>query len=108
MPENEFNRFVEQAQKLRTKRKRNGLSLAEADLIHQINTTYSAEKRRRYTELYEKFQQDKITPKEHRELLKLNGEFEMLNAKRLEYFGKLAEMRGQSLKEVIKDFGIKS
>ncbi len=40
--------------------------------------------------------------------MKLSNEFELLNAKRLEYLGELAEIRGQSLKAVIKDLGMKS
>lgn len=107
MPESEFNRFVEEAKQLRTKRKGDKPFRQEADLIHKINTVYSAEKRQRYNELYEKFQKENITPKEHRELLKLSEEFEILNAKRLKYLGELAQMRGQSLKDVIKDLGMK-
>lgn len=106
MPESEFNRFVERAKQLRTKRK-GRFSDEEADLIHKINTIYSAEKRQRYDELYDKFKQETITPKERKELLKLSDEFEMLNAKRLEYLGELARMRGQTLKDVIKDLGMK-
>ena len=108
MPEGEFNRFVEQAKQLRTNRKEGKFSSREVDLIHKINTIYSAEKRCRYNELYEKFKQEKLTAKEHQELMKLSNEFELLNAKRLEYLGELAEMRGQSLKAVIKDLGMKS
>lgn len=107
MPESEFNRFVEKAKQLRTNRKENKFSSKEVDLIHKINMLFSTEKRQRYNELYGKFQQEKITPKEHKELLKLSDEFEMLNAKRLEYLGELAKMRGQSLKDVIKDLGMK-
>lgn len=108
MADGEFERFVEKAKRLRNRRSENSFSPAEIDLIHQINTIYTAEKRQRYNELYEKFQQEKTTPKEYRELLKLNDEFEMLNAKRLELLGKLAKLRGQSLRGVMKDLGIES
>ena len=105
MPESEFNRFVEKAKKLRHKEQK--ISPKEADLLHRINTVYSAEKRQRYNELYARFQQDDLTAKEYKELLKLSDEFEMLNAKRLEYLGELAKIRGQSLRDVIKDLGMK-
>lgn len=109
MPDSEFDRFVEKAKKLRRKSQfGHSAVLAEADLIHKINTLFSAEKRQRYNELYERFRQEKITPKENKELLKLSDEFETLNAKRLKYLGELARMRGQPLKDVIKDLGIKS
>ena len=105
MPESEFNRFVEKAKKLRHKEQK--ISPKEDDLLHKINTVYSAEKRQRYNELYARFQQDDLTAKEYKELLKLSDEFEMLNAKRLEYLGELAKIRGQSLREVIKNLGMK-
>ena len=103
MPENEFNRLVEKAREIRTKRK----PLAENDLIHKINTIYSPEKRQRFNHLNEKFQQEKITPKEHKELLKLSDEFEILNAKKLKYVGEIAKMHGQPFSKVIKEFKVK-
>ncbi len=105
MPESEFNRFVEKAKKLRHKEQK--ISPKEADLLHKINTVYSAEKRQRYNELYARFQQDDLTAKEYKELLKLSDEFEMLNAKRQEYLGELAKIRGQSLREMIKNLRMK-
>ena len=103
MPENEFNQFVEKAREIRTQRK----PLAENDLIHKINTIYSAEKRQRFNQLNEKFQQESLTPKEYEELLKLNDEFEILNAKKLEYLGEIAIMRGESFDNVVKEFRVK-
>lgn len=108
MPDGEFERFVERAKQLRNRRKERKFSPAEVDLIHKINTIYSAEKRRRYNELYDKFQQEQTTAREHRELLKLNDEFETLNAQRLELLGELAKLRGKSLRAVLKDLGMKS
>ena len=108
MSEGEFNRFVEKARQLRTRRKKPESSDEETDLIYKINSIYSTEKRRRYQELYAKFAEETITPGEHKELLKLNDEFEMLNAERLRYLGELALMRGQSLRDVMKNLGIKS
>lgn len=106
MPDGEFDRFVEQAKQLRNNRRKSKISPPEADLIHKINTIYSTEKRRRYDELYDKFKQEKITSKEYKQLLKLNEEFELLNAKRLRYLGELARMRGQTLRSVIKELEI--
>ncbi len=106
MPEGEFNSFVEKARKLRNKGQK--ISSKEADLLHKINTIFSAEKRQRYNELYAKFQNENISEKEHKELLKLSDEFEILNAERLKYIGKLATLRGQSLEKVIKYLGIKT
>lgn len=106
MPESEFDSFVKKARKLRQKGQR--ISSTEADLLHKINTIFSAEKRQRYNELYAKFQAESISEKERKELLKLSGEFEVLNAERLKYIGELATLRGKSLEKVIKDLGIKT
>lgn len=106
MPEGEFNHFVEKAKKLRQKEQT--ISPKEADLLHKINRIFSAEKRQRYNELYAKFQSENISEKEHKELLKLSDEFEILNAERLKYIGQLAIMRGQTLEKVIKDLQIKT
>ncbi len=104
MPDGEFDHFVEKAKKLRQKEQKN--SPNEADLLYKINTLFDAEKRQRYNELYAKFQAENISDKEHKELLKLSDEFEILNAERLKYIGELAVLRGHSLEKVIKDLGI--
>lgn len=83
-------------------------SLNENDLIHKINTVFSADDRQRYNELYAKFQKENITEKEKKELLELSDKFEILNAKRLEYIGELAAIRNESFQKTINDLGIKS
>ncbi len=103
MPDGEFDRFVEKAKEIRIKRK----PPVENDLIHRINTIYPAEKRQQYNRLSEKFEQENITPKEYQELLKLSDEFEMLNVEKLKYLGELAELRGQSFEQVVKEFKVK-
>lgn len=108
MPESEFNYFVKKARELRRNSvKKSAAAPAEAALIDKINTIYSAEKRQRYNRLYEKFQQDKITPKEYKDLSKLSDEFEILNAERLEYLSDLAKLRGKSFEETVKEFKVK-
>ncbi|MEZ5427092.1 MAG: hypothetical protein R2747_12555 [Pyrinomonadaceae bacterium] len=104
MPESEFKRFIKKVRELRQKDQT--VSLNETELLHRINTIFPTEKRRQYNELYAKFKAENITEKEHEELLKLSDEFEILNAERLKYIGELAVLRGQTLKEVIRDLGI--
>ncbi len=105
MPEVDFNRFVEKARKMRKVSGR--ISGKEADLLHKINTVFPTEKRLRYDSLYERFRSDDLSEKEHKELVKLSDEFEVLNVKRLEYVGKLASIRNQLLRDVINDLGLK-
>ena len=76
----------------------------EALLVEKINSILPTEKRKRYDELYTKFQQDKLTSKEYSELKKLGDEFEILNAKRLKYIGELADLRGTPFKETVQEF----
>lgn len=109
MPEGEFNRFVEKARNLRQNEQAGkNISPEEADLLHEINNIFPSEKRQRYNELYAKFKNDDLGEKEYEELLELSNEFELLNAKRLNYIGKLAELRGQTLEQVMDFFEITS
>lgn len=109
MPKGEFNRFVEKARELR----RNGeskksVSPAEVDILHKINTIFDPKKRQRYNELYARFQNDDLETREYDELTQLSDEFEMLNAKRLEYIIKLADLRNQPFDQVMELFEMKN
>lgn len=107
MPESEFNRFFEKAKKLRQNGKTNQtVSPAEADLLHKINNIFPSERRRRYNELYVRFKDDDLKQEEYEEVLELSSEFERLNVQRLEYIAKLAELRGQTLEQVMDFFEI--
>lgn len=85
-----------------------GKKMEQAELILKINTIFSLEERERYNELYAKFQRDELTQAEYSELLELSDKFELLDAKRLEYLGQLAQLRHQTLLEVMRDLGIKT
>lgn len=74
----------------------------EVELINKINSIFPSKKRKKYDSLYAKLQGGKLTEEERIELLKLSDEFELLNAERLKYIGKLADKRGISLPEAIK------
>ena len=107
MPESEFNRFVENARKLRQNgENKKKISPAEADLLHKISNIYPADKRRRYNELYARFKDENLAKGEYEELLKLNNEFEMLDAERIGLIGELAKLRGQTLTQVMDFFEI--
>lgn len=107
MPESEFNKFVEKARALRQNGENNQIiSPAEADLLHKINTIFPSEKRRRYDELYARFKTDNLSKTEYEELLGLSNEFEILNAERIKFIGELAELRGQTMEQVMDFFEI--
>jgi hypothetical protein len=107
MPQGDFERVVDQAKEQRKKR-RNGkkVSPVEADLLHKINNIFPTDQRRRYNELYPKFKNDKLNEKERTELEELVDKFENLNAKRLGYIGELANLRGETLEQVMDTFEI--
>jgi len=104
MPENEFNRFVANAKKLRTENKK---SNKETGLILKINSVFENFPRQRYNELNAKFEDDALTEDEYQELLSLSDKSEILNAERLGYILELAKLRGQTLEEAIESLGIK-
>ena len=108
MPEREYERFIEKANKLRKKHFTDKKSRKESDLIFKINTIFPTDKRERYNELYARFRESNLSETEHQELLSLNEEFEILNAKRIKYVSELAKLRHQTLEEVIADLQIKS
>jgi len=105
MPKGEFDSFVESARKLRKRGEPSAaVTPAEADLLHRINTIFSSGKRKRYNDLYAKFKNEVLEPEGRAELDGLIDEFETLNAERLELIGKLAEIRRESVKDVIDHF----
>lgn len=108
MPEREYERFIQKANKLRKQHLTNRKSRKESDLILKINTIFPTDKRERYNELYAKFRESNLNETEHQELLNLNEEFEILNAKRIKYVGELAKLRHQTLEDVIADLQIKT
>lgn len=107
MPEQEFEQFIKKANALRQKSLIGKKSRKESELILKINTLFPIDKREKYNKLYKKFRETKLTETEYQELLELNEEFEILNAKRLKYIGELAKLRGQTIEEVIEDLQIK-
>lgn len=107
MPQEVFEEVVNKANRERkNKQFKQTVSFEEADLLHKINNIFPSEKRRRYNKLYAKFKSKNLTESEHEELAELINEFEILNAKRLEYIGELATFRGQTLGQVMESFEI--
>ncbi len=108
MPEREYERFIQKANNLRKRHLTNKKSRKESDLILKINTIFPTDKREKYNELYARFRENSLNKTEQQELLNLNEEFEILNAKRIKYIGELAKLRHQTLEEIIADLQIKT
>ncbi len=102
----ELDNFVNQAIVLRAKRNAPNVSSDEAELLLKINQGLSSKTQKRFDELAEKLQTEIMTLEERGEFLKLTNRVEKQDAKRVELLGKLAEIRKQTLDEVMKDLGI--
>ena len=107
MPQEDFEDVVSKAKKQRTKGK-NGqkISPKEADLLDKINNIYSTFERQRYNKLYQKFKEEKLKENEREELEDLVCKFENLDAERIGYIGELANLRGETLEQVMETFQI--
>lgn len=102
----ELDNFVNQAIILRAKRNAANVSRDESEILLKINQGLSPRLQKRFDELAEKLQTEKMTADERQEFLRLTNRTEKQDAKRIELWGKLAEIRQQTLDEVIKDLGI--
>ena len=102
----ELDNFVNQAIALRAMRHAPNVSLDEANLLLKINQGLPSHQQNRFDYLAEKLQLETMTIEEREEFLKLTNRIEKQDAKRIELLGKLAEIRKQTLDEVMKDLGI--
>lgn len=102
----ELDNFVNQAIILRAKRNAANVSRDESEILLKINQGLSPRLQKRFDELAEKLQPEKMTADERQEFLRLTNRIEKQDAKRIVLLGKLAEIRQQTLDEVIKDLGI--
>ncbi len=75
-------------------------------MLTKINNVFPSKKRRRYNELYARLKNEELNKNEYEELLVLSNEFEILNAERIKFIGELAELRGQTLEQVMDFFEI--
>jgi hypothetical protein len=100
--------YIEHTLKERLRRTGNRLKRGEAELLQQIDRGLPQEEWQRYHELVAKRRADTITLEEYEELISLSDQIEVANAKRVEYLAELAQIRGVSLKALMRELGIKS
>ena len=82
------------------------LSESETDLLQQINLGLSAQQWEQYHAWIAKRRAETLTPDEQAGLIALSDQIEQANADRIQRLIKLAELRGQSLAEVMQTLGI--
>lgn len=76
------------------------LETKEEDLWEKINSVIPISVQRRQRQLYVMFQNDMITPKEHEELVFLNGLIEEKEAERILLIEVLANLKGVTIQEL--------
>jgi hypothetical protein len=103
----ELDSFVRQVLQLRASKLAPTLSATETRLFTQINGALPEELRKRKLALTRKRKNLTLTKAEHEELLRLTEAAEKLDVKRVSALTKLAKLRQVSLRELMKDLGIK-
>ena len=93
---------------LRAARRKQTLPEREAALLATINRTLPTASRAAYRRLLAKRRAEKLTAAEHRELLRLSNESEMLNAERAKSLVGLAALRRTTVPELMAALGLKS
>jgi hypothetical protein len=91
---------------LRARRQARSLPAEDSALLRQINSGFSESWWSRYRDLIEKRQNEALTAKQRRELIRLTDAVEKQEAKRLAALVKLARRRQQPLTELMKELGL--
>jgi hypothetical protein len=102
----ELDQFAARVIALRAERHGPRLPAREADLLRQINQGLPEELLRRYEELVAKRQGETLTPEEHVDLLRLSGQVEELERRRLEALVELAQQRQMPMGTLLQQLGI--
>lgn len=106
LPSPELEQFVSQVVFLAAKRRSHSLPQVEAELLQNINQGITLSIQNRYNELIAKRQTETLTDEEYQELLALTETVEQRESQRLESLVKLAELKGLSLTELMKNLKI--
>ena len=84
------------------------LSKQESELIGKINEGLPEEVLKQYRELAAKRRDEKLTRKEHAELIALSDRIEELGSRRMEALVELSKLRQVPLKALMKQMGIQA
>jgi hypothetical protein len=103
----ELEEFVVRVLAIRARRHSACLAPAEADLLQRINQGLPPSQQERYQELIAKRQAQTLTTEDHRELLQLTDQAELVQANRAAALVALAQLRGISVDDLIRDLGLR-
>jgi len=102
----ELDEFVEKVINLRAKRIAPSLSHTESELLLKINEGVPDHIQKRLNELRERQRAEILTQDEYSELLQLIDQVENIDAQRVRYLAKLAQLRGKSVRTLMEELGI--
>ncbi|TAK37801.1 MAG: STAS/SEC14 domain-containing protein [Saprospiraceae bacterium] len=106
METSSLEQFVAKLENLLANRKVKNPSRRERELLAKINQKLPELTQSRYDFLTAKLQDETITAKEHKELLKLIEISEQHNAEWLEALAGLSQLRGVHFEELMRQLGI--
>jgi len=102
-----FQNFLLDVYSRRAKQRTPAIQPEEVNLLEKINTAFPIEKWERLDFLDSKLENSTLLVEEHAELMALTEAYEAYMMRRLEYLGQLAELRKTTLREVMKQLGIR-
>jgi len=103
----ELEEFTMQVNLIRARRVAPTLSPRESELLPKINAGIPAEIWSRYDELNQLQDNEALSPEGEAELYDLVNQIETVEAQRIQYLAELAQLRGQSVRELMDDLEIK-
>lgn len=103
----ELRSFVSQVLARVARRLAPHLDRQESELLEKINEGLPLEDERRFRELIAARQAENLTAAEMDELMKLADQAEKNQAERLRHLADLAQLRGESLTELMTELGIR-
>jgi hypothetical protein len=108
LPSTELDDLFIQVLQLRAQRQLPTQVLTESELLKTINVTIPSALQDRFNELVAKRQRITITDEELDELITITDQSEQLNAQRITALTQLAQLRNQSLPQIMKALGIQT
>ena len=102
----DLQRFRSQVLAISAKRAASSVSESETQCLLRINQRLPIERQQRYDQLIAKRDAETLTAEEHVELLQLSQQAEAIDVQRMEALTKLAQLRGVTLSDVLRQLKI--
>ena len=102
----DLQRFRSQVLAISAKRAAPSVSESEAQCLLRINQRLPIERQQRYDRLIAQRDAETLTAEEHVELLQLSQQAEAIDVQRIEALTKLAQLRGVTLSDVLRQLKI--